>query len=411
MSDTRARQLDTGRRGDLLFIGLVVAAYVTAFMAGWASFSLPEVAVLIAAGVVYVFIGIYGNRFCLRLNSSLALAAYFVVQIVLGGLIFYWSRSQSWLILLPLVGQAVEALPRRWMAVTCALNLAIVVAIHSSYISTAVSPTGKLLYPLFSKAFWTIIVQSAVQYLAAIAFVVLFTQVAVRERDARAEVERLAAELGEANVRLREYAAQAEELATVKERNRLARDIHDGLGHYLTAIHVQIQAGRAVLDRDRATALDALSKAQSLAQAGLSEVRRSVAALRASPLDNRSLPEAVLELVDECRAAGVATEFKVCGELRPLSAQVELALYRAVQEALTNVRKHADASRAEVTLDCQSASLVRLTVHDYGLGSGDLNGGFGLLGIRERVRLLGGQVHVDTAPGAGFTLQVEVPIP
>jgi len=411
VSDTRARQLDTGRRGDLLFIGLVVVSYVTAFMGGWASFSLPEVAVLIATGVAYVFIGMYGKQFCLRLNSPLAPTAYFVVQTALGGSIFYWSHGQSWLILLPLVGQAVEVLPRRWMAVTCALNLAVVVAIHSLYISTAVSPTGSLLYPLFSKAFWTIIVQSAVQYLAAIAFVVLFTQVAVRERDARAEVERLAAELGEANVRLREYAAQAEALATVKERNRLAREIHDGLGHYLTAIHVQIQAGRAVLDRDRATALDALSKAQSLAQEGLSEVRRSVVALRASPLDNRSLPEAVLELADECRAAGIATEFKVRGEFRPLSAQVELALYRAAQEGLTNVRKHADTSRAEVTLDYQSASLVRLTVQDYGLGSGDPNGGFGLLGIRERVKLLDGQVHVDTVPGAGFTLRVEVPTP
>jgi signal transduction histidine kinase len=215
--------------------------------------------------------------------------------------------------------------------------------------------------------------------------------------------------LQEANRQLREYAAQAEELATVHERNRLAREIHDGLGHYLTGINMQIQAGRAVLDVDRAVALDALDQAQALAQEGLTEVRRSVAALRASPLDNQSLPQAIGSLVNECRTAGIATAFTVRGESRDLPPQVELTLYRAAQEGMTNMRKYAQASSAEVELDYREKGQIYLAVRDSGVGTDDPSGGYGLVGVRERVHLLGGQVHIETAPGEGFSLQVQVP--
>lgn len=231
---------------------------------------------------------------------------------------------------------------------------------------------------------------------------VLFTLATVREREGRAELD-------EVNRQLRQYAAQVEELATVKERNRLAREIHDGLGHYLTAINVQIEAARAVMDGDRPRALDALHKAQTLTQEGLAEVRRSVAALRASPTESRPLPEAVAVLVEECRAAGIATELVVNGEARPLPPQAELTLYRAAQEGLTNVRKHAHVSSASVRLDYRGDGSVRLTVQDDGVGSDEASGGFGLLGVRERVQLLGGKVDIRTAPGQGFTLEVEVP--
>ena len=249
----------------------------------------------------------------------------------------------------------------------------------------------------------------AMQFLLAYAFVILYTLAAEREHQARTEVERLAAELQQANLQLREYAAQAEELATVHERNRLAREIHDGLGHYLTGINMQIQAGRAVLDYDREVAMDALDQAQSLAQEGLTEVRRSVSALRASPLDNQSLPQAIEGLVDECRASGIATAFSVLGEVRGLAPQIDLALYRVAQEGMTNMRKYAQTTSAEVTLDYRDQDEIRLTICDQGVGTDDPSGGYGLVGVRERVHLLGGTVQVETAPGEGFTLQVQVP--
>ncbi|MBL7199948.1 MAG: sensor histidine kinase [Anaerolineae bacterium] len=292
---------------------------------------------------------------------------------------------------------------------TVSLHLAAMMVGHGLLIDEATDPSGERLYPFPSPDFWMGMLQGALQYVLAFAFVILFTRVAVREREARAEVEHLAAELREANRQLREYVTQAEELATVTERNRLAREIHDGLGHYFTAINMQIQAGRAVLEYDLSLGIDALAKAQGLAQEGLAEVRRSVAALRSSPLDNRSLPEAVGDLVDEVRAAGIATSFDVRGEVRSLSPQVELALYRAAQEGMTNMCKHAQASNAEVVLDYSDASAVRLVVGDSGVGSADPTGGYGLIGVRERVHLLGGEVHVETVPGEGFVLKVKVP--
>jgi signal transduction histidine kinase len=246
----------------------------------------------------------------------------------------------------------------------------------------------------------------------ALVFVVIFGRVVARENEARAEVERLAAELNDANRKLREYAAQAEELATAKERNRLAREIHDTLGHYLTVINVQLEAAQAVMSTNPLKANDAVAKAQGLAREGLTEVRHSVAALRALPVEYRSLPEALAELAEECRAAGIVVNYTAQGKPRRLALPAEMALYRAAQEALTNVRKHARASRVDLTLDYAAAGKARLTVQDNGVGTddpGDREGRFGLLGVRERAHLLGGEVQIVTTPGQGFRLEVEVP--
>jgi signal transduction histidine kinase len=214
--------------------------------------------------------------------------------------------------------------------------------------------------------------------------------------------------LAAAHQTLREYAVRVEDLATVQERNRLAREIHDSLGHHLTVIHVHLEAARAQLSGQQPAAADALNQALSLTRDGLAEVRRSVAALRASPLENRSLPDALETTLAECRQAGLPVQLAVTGIPRPLPPPAKQALFRAVQEGLTNARKHARASQAEVTLDYRNAS-VCVTVRDNGAGAARTEGGFGLLGVRERAQLLGGQVEVRTAPGEGFTLHVEVP--
>ncbi len=256
---------------------------------------------------------------------------------------------------------------------------------------------------------WADALRSALTLLAALVFAVVFSQIAVNAQRARADKERLAAELGEANRQLRLYAAQAEELATTRERNRLAREIHDGLGHYLTTIHMQIQAARATLDGDRPRAEATLAKAQGLAQEALADVRRSVAALRDSPVERRPLPEALAALVEESNATGLRTDLMISGAPRPLAPQTEHVLYRAAQEALTNVRKHARAARAALALDYGDRGLVRLTVEDDGRGAANTGGGFGLLGLRERTQLLGGTADIRTAPGRRMTVTVEVP--
>jgi signal transduction histidine kinase len=153
-----------------------------------------------------------------------------------------------------------------------------------------------------------------------------------------------------------------------------------------------------------------MNKAQDLTQRGLARVRESVAALRESPVSNRTLGEAIASLVKESQSSGIVTEFEVTGEPQPLENKVALALYRAAQEGLTNVRRHARASRVDVRLDFQPGQ-VRLEVRDNGLGATDTEteGGFGLLGIRERMQLLGGRLEIQTGTGKGFRLIATVP--
>jgi signal transduction histidine kinase len=377
------------RGGDLAFLIVVVASYIsaaTALVHSQRRLSAWELAVLVDAGGAYLLVGTYGFALCRRAGTRGAATTYFVAQLLLAATLI-WLRGSAGelsLILLPLAGQSALVLPPAWMGAVCFLT----------YVT--------LVLPLILRSRWVDAVAVALTYGTGIVFVVVFTRLAASERGARAELE-------EANQRLREHAAQIEELATTKERNRLAREIHDSLGHYLTVVNVQIGAARAVFAQDRARSLDHLSKAQGLTKEGLAEVRRSVAALRASPTESRPLPEALEKLVEQWEATGARASLEIKGTPRLLTPQTELTFYRAAQEALTNVGKHARASRVALTLDYTEGAKVRLRVEDDGAGGGDVDRGFGLLGIRERAQLLGGAIRVSTKAGEGFRLEVELP--
>jgi signal transduction histidine kinase len=394
MKATLPQTASLGDGRHLGFVAVVVAAYISALSYSQSLLTMKNAAALIPASIAYLVVGVYGFAYCQRVGKTSVAAIYFFIQLALAVTIMYVGYAGLiMLIMLPLVGQSVVLLSRRQTLLMCALILVIMAS------------------PVMMRGGWEPALRVSLFYLAGIVFVVVFTQTAVNERKTRAEVERLAGELGEAYGKLRDYAAKVEDLATIKERNRLAREIHDSLGHYLTVVNVQIEAARAVLDSDRPRALDGLRKAQLLTQEGLAEVRRSVASLRASPTESRPLPEALAELVDECRAAGIDAELTVNNDPRALTPQAELTLYRAAQEGLTNVRKHARASRARVTLEYGTDRLTRLVVEDNGVGGNETNGGFGLLGVRERAQLLGGEVRVSSssATGQGFRLEVELP--
>ena len=398
MSNGQAPEL---LRSDLdprwVFALTVAAAYLYVFIAARAEFTPLELVANLGLGAVYLAWSLIGSWLHKRIGQRVGLGIYYVVASLLVLAIQWLGHGLLWLAMLPLIVQAVFDLPGPvWM------SLAAILLVFGFMLPLKV--VGGLE--------WLAVLQASIQFVPALVFVAVFSQVVAREHEARAEVERLAAELGAANGRLREYAAQAEELATARERNRLAREIHDTLGHYLTVINVQLEAAQAVIGTDRAKANDAVAKAQGLAKDGLAEVRRSVAALRALPVENRSLPEAVAALAEERRAAGIVVECVVLGTARRLPLPIEMALYRAAQEALTNVRKHARASRVDIALDYAAAAKVRLTVRDNGVGAddpADREGRFGLLGVRERAHLLGGEVQIVTTPGQGFRLEVEVP--
>jgi signal transduction histidine kinase len=241
-------------------------------------------------------------------------------------------------------------------------------------------------------------------------FVIIYTLSAllgllvVREERARETAHRL----DETNRKLAQYAEEIETLSTLNERNRLAREIHDNLGHYLTAINLQLELAMLAVSATDERVTASLTKAQALTKEALTEIRRSISALRASPMDHRTLHEAIGLLVAEHQATGHRIDYQLVDALRSGSPAVDMALYRITQEALTNIRKHAQASVAKIRLSYTDPQLIVLSIYDDGIGSDDTTGGFGLIGIQERIQLLGGSLTIDTAKGRGFSLRVEV---
>jgi len=195
-------------------------------------------------------------------------------------------------------------------------------------------------------------------------------------------------------------AARVAELSVATERNRMARDIHDSLGHHLTAISVQLEKASAFRDRDPAVAEQALADARHSARRALEDVRTSVGALR-SPVSLRTA------------LASLDVPVTVEGTERDTAPATVTALYRAAQEAITNARRHGGAGSVSVAVTFGPAD-TRLVVTDDGAGfrpDDDLDGhaGFGLLGMRERAALLGGVVDVSSEPGTGTRVAVTIP--
>jgi len=256
----------------------------------------------------------------------------------------------------------------------------------------------------------------AVATLSGYVFVAVFTHSAVTAVVQRHRATALLEELNEAHARLQIYVDEVEELAVTRERNRLAREIHDTLGHYLAIINVQLETAQKVGARDPDKGQAAVATAKRLASECLTEVRRSVAALRPAALDAAALLGAVRRLADETRrATGLVVHVAADGE-GALPPVVEVTVYRAIQEALTNVRKHAAAGAVWVEL-AWGADAFTACVRDDGRGAPPAgreqglggSGGFGLRGMRERVESLGGTLDIDTAPAAGFRVALCVP--
>lgn len=388
------KQLDAA---DISLIVVVVIGYIVGVISGlsnaWPNPSLPVLVVTLVMTVVYLLLARGSDQYFERYHSGWATVAYFAIQLTLSTLTITLLGPGAWLISLPVAALATEHLAHWWQRGI--VYLAILAGLAIPFVLE-----GRVQEALFF----------ALTLSPAIIFVVVFTRLVNSEQQARRDAEALAAELEEANRQLSAYSTQVEELARTKERNRLAREIHDNLGHYLTVVNVQIRAAQAVMDSDPQKAQEALQKAQKLTQDGLAAVRQSVAALRESPLGSHSLPEAVALLAKETESSDVDVEVLVLGEPVDLDAKVELTLYRAAQEGLTNVRKHAGASRVMIRIDYSGAEQVGLSIADDGDGATAVyEGGYGLLGIQERVEMLAGEMDVASAPDGGFVLTISLP--
>jgi len=220
-----------------------------------------------------------------------------------------------------------------------------------------------------------------------------------------------------------EHTQSAARLATIEERNRLAREIHDTLAQGLAAITLQLETADLLATSRPERAHEAILRALALARENLEEARRSVIDLRAAPLQDRTLPEALAALVQETAAKDIDIEYRSIpsSDFPVLPPRLEAGVYRIAQEALSNVYKHARAQHISLTLSIEEDELC-LYIQDDGCGfnpdevtqfssSGGLNGGhFGLTGMSERVKLLGGTLCISSEPGAGTCIAACVPL-
>ena len=214
----------------------------------------------------------------------------------------------------------------------------------------------------------------------------------------------------------KELAAEERRAGVLEERGRLAREIHDTLAQGFVSIVAHLEAAEETLDPEDRKSRRHLDQARATARENLVEARHLVAALRPEILEGSSLPEALARLAERwSKETGVPATLTVTGEGRPLPQEAQVALLRATQEALANVRKHARAGGATATLSYME-DVVVLDVQDDGAGfdpegvSVDTERGFGLKAMRERVEALGGSLLVESAPGEGSTLVVELPV-
>lgn len=260
---------------------------------------------------------------------------------------------------------------------------------------------------------WESVTSMLISETIGLAFVVTLSSVLKRFSEEATRTRQLLAELHTANLELEAARQKEKELAVAEERVSMARDIHDGLGHHLTVLSIQLQAAEKHLQANPELAKQAVHQAREEAKAALSEVRQSVAALREAPLDGDSLPAALNKMIATFNErAALPVDFSAQGKPQPIGASAAQTLYRAGQECLTNAQKHAaGATRVQVRLEWL-ADGVSLRVCDDGKvnpGNTDNEAGFGLAGMRERVLHLAGSLEAGPQPGGGFCVIIRLP--
>lgn len=301
---------------------------------------------------------------------------------------------------------------RAWLSFGRPAGYAASVAVMAVYASKIVADVYPVPIPI------EYILSSCILFATAIAFVLTISHLAGRDRRDRERAEQLLAalershgELERSHGELAVYAAQAAATAAVAERNRVARDIHDGLGHYLTAINIQLEKALAFYAKDSAESQHAVQTSKRLAHEALSDVRRSVGLLRGRA-EHFALAPMLRELVELGAGGGPSVALDLSGDEAVFPLTVRMVLYRAAQEGLTNIRRYARASQADLALRFE-ADHATLRICDDGVGFvpelAEATGGYGLRGLRERVALIGGSLQIQSAPGRGAAVTVVVP--
>ncbi|NBD23734.1 sensor histidine kinase [Paenibacillus sp. T1] len=228
-------------------------------------------------------------------------------------------------------------------------------------------------------------------------------------RDARKNALRLYAQLMQSHARLQEYALQTEEWGAARERVRIARDIHDTVGHKLTALLVQMQAARKLSKLDPERSERTYLECEDLIRASLQEIRLSVRAIRDEPVRSTALGDRLEQLAqDFTKLAEVQTTLEVAGIPVALPGELQMTAYRIAQESLTNAQKHGHARKAAILL-AYSERGFSLSIRNDGDVPASFEPGFGIMNLQERVREWNGEAHIGADRRTGFAVEVHFP--
>lgn len=321
---------------------------------------------------------------------------YLIYQLACVEILLHYSPSFLGA-LLALMGQVFSALPRRkWLVPIGAIAVVASVPMGLADSLLAGDLSGLIGFGFFM-ATWVALA--------------IFIGALFHERHQR---ECLIDELKQAKDDLERYALQSQELAALRERARLGREMHDSLGHALVVVNVKLEAAQRLYAVDARRGDAELEQTRELVRSTMGELRRSLANLRAELPHHQDLPQALRQIADDVRAR---TRLAICcaapADLAPLPPEISEALWRVAREALMNIERHAGASRADVALECHADGVV-LRVSDNGAGVDAAGlarrGHYGVTGMRERVEALGGSFRIAAQPGGGTLVEARVPV-
>jgi len=344
-------------------------------------------AILIAYAVLMIF-----NEAIIR-DSETRAHIYLAIQsaLIIWGMLLYYELDFFAILFMPIGGQAVFILPRRkaltWIAI---FSIAIVI--------------GQLTQFEFPNG-----LSFTFLYLAGLFFVASFSTTMLRVNKERIQSDQLLDELQQAHRQLQEYAGQAEELATAKERNRLARELHDSVAQTLYGLTLQSEAAARELKNGQTDrAAEQLREIRDSAQQSLQETRLLIFELRPPILEQEGLAAALRNRLESVESRSGLKAQILLEDVKQLPAGIEAGLYGIANEALNNILKHAHASEIKVILKKESNKTV-LEIQDNGVGF-DVNamyGGMGLGGMKERAEQFGGELQIQSGTN-GTTIRVEV---
>lgn len=376
---------------DIAFTAVVLAAYFTAF-ANIKEITAANILILLFLAIIFIVSGTYGYKVVQELNDLTFKYWYLGSQILIGSVIVYFigGAGFSALIMIPIAAHAVTLLDIRWSAIPIVISIllyALVVWLYSHSIDA--------------------VVQSTTILVAGMIFITAFTQLTVSESRSRKRAEKLLKELIVANEQLVKNAEEMKEMAIVEERNRIAHEIHDGLGHYLTTINMELQSASAVRKNSPEKADEMLKNAMRLTKNALSDVRESVFAFNNPIHESILLGEIAQDIIRSQESGAFEIKSKIDPSLETSNTKVKWAVYRILQEAFNNIKRHANATFVICNL-YKSGNDINIEIQNDGVESPVYQEGFGLLGIRERIAALNGEAEITQTENK-FMVKVRIP--